>query len=324
MAGRLYPLRDRRQEGQGSDGPGSRLDQPGRDGQREHAELTRDRAGGDDPVGGDVVGTGRTSGDDALQQRLPHVRFVHELHRQFRRQDRERNPAGPPGQCADRRPERPARQALRADDVRAQHDGRAQQVQGGCTGPRGPRPQQVFQPGLLLGVEQPSGGAYRPGLGHSGRVVPVKAVSGHRGREDEAADAGRGCGVEGVKRSVDVDRLDRLAGGVAGHLERQVDHDVSVAERVAQHLGVADVAAPVLRLRPAVRGGVERAPRDARHTRHPVICLKQGHEAEPQGAGRAGHRDRQVRPRLQCHLPSPSEPGVAATIRRQAPRQGRA
>jgi hypothetical protein len=123
----------------------------------------------------------------------------------------------------------------------------------------------VFERGLLPGVEEPGGRAHRPVFGHSERVVPVEAVSGHGGRVDEAPDAGRGSGVEGVKRAVDVDGLDRLPGRRTGHLECQVDHDVSVAEHVPQHLGVADVAAPVVRLRPTARAGVERAPCDACH-----------------------------------------------------------
>ena len=189
--------------------------------------------------------------------------------------------------------------------MRPEHDGRAQQVQGGSVGRRGPGLQQVFEPGLLLGIEQPGRGAGRPVLGHSDGVVPVEAVSGHRGRVDEAARAHRRGGVEGVERAVDVDRLYGLTGRGAGHLERQVHHDVSMAKRVTQHLSVADVAAQVLRLRPAVRCGVERVACDAGHVRHPVVGLEQGHKAEPQGAGHAGHRDRQVRPCLRCHQPSP-------------------
>ena len=305
MASRLHPLRDRRQERQRGHGLGRGLRGAGRNTQRQHAELARERAGRDDPVGRDVVGTGRTGGDDAQQQRLSHVRFVHKLHGQFRCRHRERGPAGPPGRSSGQRSERAARQALGAHGVRA----RARCTGAAGTGPgcrvrRGPGPQQAFELGFLLRVEQPGGGAYRPVLGHPDRVVPVKAVSGHRGRVDEAARSGRHGGVEDIERAVDVDRPDRLTWRGTGHLERQVDHDVRAAERVAQQPGVAHVAPPVVRLRPAVRGGVERAPCDACHVRHPVVGLKQRHEAESQGAGRPGHRDRQSSPRLR-HVSHP-------------------
>ena len=155
-------------------------------------------------------------------------------------------------------------------------------------------PQQTLELGFLLGVEQPGGGPHGPVLGHPDGVVGVEAVSRDRGRIDKAAGAGRGGGAESVQRAVDVDRPDRLTWRGTGHQERQVHHYVSVAERVPQGLRVADVAAPVLHLRPAVGGRVERAPGDAHDARHPFVGLQQGHQAEPESTGRAGHRDRQI------------------------------
>jgi cation diffusion facilitator CzcD-associated flavoprotein CzcO len=119
MAGRFHPLRERRKEWQGGDGPGGGLRQAGRNGYRDHAEFARERARGDHPVGSDVVGTGRAGGDDASQQRLAHIVFVHELHRNVRRRHQEGNPAGPPDHRTGQCPERAARQALPADDMRS-------------------------------------------------------------------------------------------------------------------------------------------------------------------------------------------------------------
>ena len=298
-------MRGGREERQRGERPGRGLRQAGRNGKRPHAEFARDIARRDDPVRRDVVGARRPCGDDAPQQCLPRVLLVHELHRQFRSRHREGQPAGQEDRSAGHRAEQAARRALPADGVRPEHDGRPQQVQVGSAGRR-PRQQQVFDLGLLPGIEQPGRGPGGPVLGHPDGVVPVEAVSGHRGREDETPCARRRGGVEGVERAVDVDRLDRLRRGGAGHLERQVHHDVSMTERLTQQLRVADVAALVLRLRPAVRRGVERAARHGRHVRYPVVGLEQGHQAEPKGAGRAGHRDRQASHRLRCHLSIPS------------------
>ena len=71
-------------------------------------------------------------------------------------------------------------------------------------------------------------------------------------------------------------------------------HHVGTAERVLQGSGVADVPAAVLHLRPAVGGRIERAPGDTHDPRHPVVRLEQRDQAEAEGSGRAGHRDRQV------------------------------
>ena len=174
--------------------------------------------------------------------------------------------------------------------------------------------QQALELRLLLGVEQPGGGPHRPLLGHPDRIVGVEAVGRHRGGIDEAAGAGRGRGPEGVQRAVDVDRPDRLARRGPGHQERQVNHHVGTGERVPQRIGVADVPAPVLHLRPAVRGRLERAPGDAHDPRHPVVGHQQRNQAEPERAGRAGHRDRQVA--LACGYqtgdpsPGPTAPAV--------------
>ena len=85
--------------------------------------------------------------------------------------------------------------------------------------------------------------------------------------------------------------------------ERKVHHHVGAAERVPQCLGVADVPAAVIHLRPAVGGRVERAPCDAHHPRHPVIGLERRNQAGPEGSGRAGHRDRQI-PLAARHAPT--------------------
>ena len=71
-------------------------------------------------------------------------------------------------------------------------------------------------------------------------------------------------------------------------------HHVGVAERVTQGLGVADIAAAILHLRPAVGGRVERAPGDAHDPRDPVVGLEQGDQPGPESPGRSGHRDRQI------------------------------
>ena len=71
-------------------------------------------------------------------------------------------------------------------------------------------------------------------------------------------------------------------------------HHIGAAECVLQGPRVADIGAVVLHLRPAVGGGVERAPSDAHHPRHPMVGLKKWHQAEPESTGRAGHRNRQI------------------------------
>ena len=71
------------------------------------------------------------------------------------------------------------------------------------------------------------------------------------------------------------------------------DH-VGPGEGVAQGRGVADVAATVLQLRPAVPGRIERAPGDAHDPRDARFGLQQGHEAEAEGAGRPRDGDGEV------------------------------
>jgi hypothetical protein len=81
-----------------------------------------------------------------------------------------------------------------------------------------------------------------------------------------------------------------------------VHHHIGARERVKQGRFVADVAAAVLQLGPAVGGRVERTAGDAHDPRHPVLGLEQGDQAEPERPGRAGHRDRQLA--LPAHHPS--------------------
>src|SRR5262249_59883121 len=118
-------------------------------------------------------------------------------------------------------------------------------------------------------------------------------------------------GGEGVERAAEVDRRDRLPRRGADNQEREVHHHVGAAECVPQGVGVADVPATVLQLRPAVRRRVERAPGDAHHPRHPVIGLEQRKQAEPEGPGGAGHRDRQV-PLAVTHGPHSARRGRQA------------
>ena len=221
---------------------------------------------------------------------------MHELQGQRGHQHRHRHreAADAPGQAAAERRERAGQQALRAHRVRAQHDGRPQQVQGEPRGPVRLGLQQALELGFLLRVEQPRRRPHRPLLGHPDRVVGVEAVGRHRGGIDETARAGRGRGPEGVQRAGDVDRPDHLRRRGPGHQEGQVHHHVGTVERIPQRIGVADIPAPVLHLRPAVRGRIERAPGDAHDPGHPVVGHQQRHQAEPERAGRAGHRDRQV------------------------------
>jgi hypothetical protein len=164
--------------------------------------------------------------------------------------------------------------------------------------------------GLLLRVEQSGSGAHRPLLGHPDRIVGMEAVGRHRGGVDEPARSDLRRGPEGVQRAADVDRADRLGGCAPGDQERQVHHHIGARERVKQGRFVADVAAAVLQLGPAVGGRVERAPGDAHDPRHAVLGLEQRDQAEPERPGRTGHRDRQLTlpahhssvPRRGCHV----------------------
>ena len=69
--------------------------------------------------------------------------------------------------------------------------------------------------------------------------------------------------------------------------------DVGAVEGLAQRVGVADVALPVLHLRPAALGRVERTAGDADDPRDPVVVLEQRDQAGAEGAGRAGDGDGQ-------------------------------
>jgi hypothetical protein len=119
--------------------------------------------------------------------------------------------------------------------------------------------QQLLELGLLLRVEQPLGRAGGPVLLHPDRVVAVEAVGRDRRRVDEAARPGVGGRAERVERALDVDRPRGLA-VAADDEEGQVHHDVGAAEGLTQRVDVADVAAAVLHLRPAVLVRVEGPP----------------------------------------------------------------
>jgi hypothetical protein len=177
--------------------------------------------------------------------------------------------------------------------VRAEHHRRAQQVQRQLGVRRGLLLQQLLELGLLLRVEQPLGRAGGPVLLHPHRVVAVEAVGRDRRRVDEAARPGVGGRAERVERALDVDRPRGLA-VAADDEEGQVHHDVGAAEGLTQRVDVADVAAAVLHLRPAVLVRVERPPGDADDAPDAVVALQQRHEAEAEGAGRAGDGDGQA------------------------------
>ena len=71
-------------------------------------------------------------------------------------------------------------------------------------------------------------------------------------------------------------------------------HHVGAAECLRERPGVTDVPPAVRQLRPAVGRRVERAAGDAHDPRHPLVSLEQRDQAEAEGPGGAGHRDRQV------------------------------
>ena len=63
-----------------------------------------------------------------------------------------------------------------------------------------------------------------------------------------------------------------------------MDDDVGAVERLAQRVGVADVALPVLHLRPAALGRVEGTAGDADDPGDPVVVLEQRHQPRAEGA----------------------------------------
>ncbi len=64
-----------------------------------------------------------------------------------------------------------------------------------------------------------------------------------------------------------------MAGGPGDH-ERQVDDDIGTGERLTQRVLVAHVALPVLELRPAVLGRIERAASDPDDPLDPGVGLE--------------------------------------------------
>jgi hypothetical protein len=83
----------------------------------------------------------------------------------------------------------------------------------------------------------------------------------------------------------------------------EVDDHVRTGEGRPQRLLVADVALPVLHLRPAVLRRVERPPGDPDDAVDPRVVLQQRHEAEAEGAGRAGDGDGQSWSAMPARLP---------------------
>jgi hypothetical protein len=145
--------------------------------------------------------------------------------------------------------------------------------------------EEVLQFGLLLRVEQSSGGPDRPVLGHGDGVVGMEAVGGDRRGVDEAPRANRRGGADGVQGALDVDGADGGTGSRACDQEREVDDHIGTLERLLEAGGIADVAPPVLHLGPAVVGGVERAPGDPNHVSDPWVGLEHREETEAERAG---------------------------------------
>ena len=201
----------------------------------------------------------------------------------------------------DRRQRRRER-VLGADCVRPEDDRRSEQIQGDRRIRVGLLSQQLLELGLLLRVEQPSGRAGRPLLGHPDRIVGMKAVGGDRRGVHEPLGAGVGGRTECVHRALDVDRADRLAGRGARDHEREMDDDVCSLERLAELVAIANVALAIGHLAPPVLGRVERAPRDSDDASDALVGLEQWDQPEPERPGRPGDRDgqplvRQGRPR---------------------------
>ena len=178
-------------------------------------------------------------------------------------------------------------QVLGPHRVRAEDDRRAQQVEVEL-GSRGLLGQGVLDLGLLLRVEEVVRGAGRPFLGHPDRVVAMKAVGGDRGRVDEPLRPGGRRRAHRVQRALDVDLADRLPRPPADDDEGEVDDDVAARERLGQRVLVADVAAAVVELRPAVLGGVEGTARDPDDPGDALVRLEPRDEAEAEGPGGPG------------------------------------
>ena len=146
--------------------------------------------------------------------------------------------------------------------------------------------------GLLRRVEVGVAAARRDVLVEPVRVVVVEAVGGDARRVTDALGAGGDRGLEHVPRAVDVDPARAVAR--LEDRERQVDDHVGALHGVVDALPVLDVALAVLRLLPALRRGVERAPRHADDLLHLARALERVDERDPEVAGRAGNRDCQA------------------------------
>src|SRR5947209_78849 len=127
-----------------------RVDDAAGDRDRREAELARDVGNGEDAVGGDVVGARRPGGHYALEQRLPDVVLVDELHRRLRRDRRERHGQAPeqleqpPGERRDRT----GQAVLRADGVRPEDDRWAHEIEVETGVPRRFLGEQLLELGL--------------------------------------------------------------------------------------------------------------------------------------------------------------------------------
>src|SRR5674476_98324 len=80
-----------------------------------------------------------------------------------------------------------------------------------------------------------------------------------------------------VQGSLDVDRPRRLP-AAAQDQEGQVNDHLGPIERGPQRVGVANVTAAVLHLRPATLRRIERPPSDADDAIDPIVLLEQGHQ----------------------------------------------
>jgi hypothetical protein len=74
----------------------------------------------------------------------------------------------------------------------------------------------------------------------------------------------------------------------------EVHDDGGTGERVLERCRIADVAAPVLELRPPVLERVERPPGDADDPRDPRVGLQTRHQPEAECSGRTGDRHRET------------------------------
>jgi hypothetical protein len=122
----------------------------------------------------------------------------------------------------------------------------------------------------------------------------VEAVGRDRGGVHEPPSSGGRGGAEGIEGALDVDRP---GGGLVApdDEEGEVYDDVRAGEGIAQGVGISDVTAAVLHLRPALLGRVEGSARHSHHLRDAAVGLQQGQESVAEGPGGAGHGNGQVR-----------------------------